>query len=418
MPGIMTDINNNPIELPILKSFGEGLDTASYWNTLYGVRKGVVDRSVNTQESGALNKALLNVNRRLLITIDDCGTDKGLDFPIEDKNLLGRAALVSIAGVVKRNQIIDGSVILKAKAKNIVSMQVRSPLTCIAVDGICQMCYGLMPNGTLPAIGTNVGILDSQAITERATQLTMQTFHTGGSALGGGGITQGFPRLEQLVKVPEKLSGKAALSTIDGTVQEIKKNAIGGYTITVDTKKHNVAPGLLPKVTLGQKVMKGDLLSEGVIKPQELGELKTHLDAQKYLVTEGTKIYGPSWHKAFETVVRGISDNAVITDAPEDSGFYKGDSSTVSYLDHENRRRKKEGIDPIKFNSYFKSIDTINTDNEDWFTRITTNRVKDALRQGAAKGAWTNFRGKDPIPAYLYSDEFGKHMNPDKGEFY
>lgn len=420
MPGIMQDVKGEPIDIPILKSYGEGLDTPSYWNTLYGVRKGVVDRSVNTAESGGLNKALLYVNRRLLITMEDCNTTKGLEYNIDDKNVMDRALVETIPGVGKRNDIVNEKIINNARKKGLIKLKVRSPLTCEAPDGICKMCYGLLPNGELPFIGENVGILDSQAVTERATQLTMQTFHSGGSALAGGGISAGFPRLEQLINVPEKISKKAVLTDIDGIVKKIIKNQAGGYTITVENKNFNTAPGLLPTVTVGQFVTKGTALTDGIIKPQELSELKSHLDAQKYLVDEMDKVYSDAgfYKKTFETLVRGISDNAYITEAPENSGFDRGDTSTISFLDYLNRKRKKEHLEPIKYEPYFKSVETLNTDNEDWLTKVTTNRIKAALRVGAAKGQYGNIKGKDPIPAYIYANNFGKNTDYVKGEFY
>lgn len=173
-PGVVADTKGNLIPIPIFKSYSEGLDTFSYVNTLPGVRKGTVDRSVNTQESGALNKTLLSVNRRLLIVEEDCGTTEGLTMPINDKNVMDRTLLHGIEGVGKRGDIVNSLVVNNAKAKGLTELEVRSPLTCDSVQGVCQKCYGLMPNGTLPSIGTNVGVLESAAITERATQLTMQ----------------------------------------------------------------------------------------------------------------------------------------------------------------------------------------------------------------------------------------------------
>jgi DNA-directed RNA polymerase subunit beta' len=419
MPGVMQDINGNNLEMPILKSYGEGLDTASYWNSLYSVRKGTVDRAVNTQESGALNKALLNVNRRLLIVEVDCNTNEGLEFEINDKNVMDRTLLFTVPGIGRRGAIVDNALIQRAREKGITKLKVRSPLTCHSVGGICQLCYGLMPDGQLPSIGENVGVGESQAVTERSTQLTMKTFHSGGSALGGGGIAAGFPRIEQLLKVPEKLSGKATLAEETGIVKEITKNLTGGYNVIVGAKNYIVPPGRIPIVSIGSTVKKGAPLSDGAIKPQELGELTSHLDAQRYIVKELGKVYENKFYdKTFETVLRGISDNAEVTKSPDDLEIYRGDKMSISYLDSVNRKRKKDGLELIEYKPYFKSIDTLNTDSEDWLTRITTNRIKAGLTIGASKGQYGNIKGKDPVPAYLYGDNFGRSTNFEKGEFY
>lgn len=425
LPGVLTDVKGNPINMLFDRSYGEGIDTASYFNTMFGVRKGSVDRAVNTQDSGALNKSLLNINRRLLVVEEDCATRKGLDFDIDDKDLMDRTATETIRGVVKRNDLIDGKVILNAKKAGIQVINARSPLTCESVQGICSQCYGLMPDGQLPDVGENVGVSDSLALTERATQLTMQTFHTGGAAGTGGGVIGQFPRMVQLLKVPEKLAGKATLSTVKGKVKAVEKNETGGYNIRIEgygdknDKDFIIPPGRNPVVKLNDKIDRGDKLSDGLVKPQELGDLKSHLEAQQYLVEEANEIYGGKFHKkTFETVIRGTSDNAQITKAPDDSGYIRGDFTSLSYVKHLNKQRKKQGLEPLEYRPYFKSIDTLNTDAEDWFTKMTTNRVKAALTTGASKAMYANIKGRDPIPAYIYGDDFGKNTDFTKGAFY
>ena len=418
MPGIMQDVKGNPIKTPILKSYGEGLGTSDYWNSLYGVRKGQVDRAVNTMDSGALNKALLSVTRRTVIVEDDCDTKKFITEEVDSKDALDRFLAATIPGVGPRNSLVDSSILLKLKSSKVKEVKVRSPLTCEATNGICRHCYGLLPNGELPSIGENVGVQEGQALTERSTQLTMQTFHTGGTALGGGGIVGSFPRLKQLLEVPETLSNKATLVTARGTVESIQKNAIGGHEVEIDGKVYTIPPEHKVTVNKGDVVGRGQAISTGNIQPQELGKLKGHLPAQQYIVNELNNIYQDDFNKkSFETVVRAVSDNAVVTDAPARSGYYRGDRSSISELDAINKKRKKEGLDLIKYNPYFKSIETANVDQDDWLTRFTTNRIKQAVQEGVSKGSYANLHGKDPIPAYLYGDEFGKG-DAAKGEFY
>lgn len=425
MPGVLTDVKGKPLPSPVLRSWGEGLDTSDYFNTFYAARKGTVDRSVNTENSGALNKVLLTVSRRMLIIENDCGTRKSITAPLNDKDVMDRLSAETIKGIIKRNDIIDQTALLKCKTAKLTEIKVRSPLTCETVEGLCQSCYGLLPNGQLPGLGVNVGTLDAQAITERSTQLTMQTFHTGGAInMDGGGVTEEFPRLKQLLHVPETLRGKAILSPVKGKVKSVIKNLTGGFDVRIEgygTKNDQtvtIPSGRLPVVKIGDSVDKGDRLSEGSIKPQELGDLKDHLIAQRYVVGELDKIYkGQFYKKTFETVVRSLSDNAIITEAPDNSGLMRGDKSSTSYLKHLNKERKKEGLDPIKYNEYFKSVDTLNVDYPDFLTQFTTNRLKLALTTGAAKGNYANLKGKDPIPAYIYGEGFG-NGDVERGEFY
>jgi len=425
LPGLLTDIENKPIPMLFDKSYAEGLDTSSYFNHLTGVRKGTVDRSVNTQHSGNLNKVLLSVNRRLMITKEDCGTQRGKSVSIDDRDAIDRTSLITVAGIVKRNDVLTGEVILKLKKAKVKEIKVRSPLTCDAVEGICSLCYGLTPDGKLPDVGTNIGVLDSSAVTEASTQLVMNSFHSGGAVGSGGEVTQEFPRLKQLFFVPEKLAGKATLSSVKGTVKTLEKNETGGYNVRIEgygkenDKDFVIGPGRTPTVSVGDKVEPGDRLSDGVIKPQELSAFKDHLSAQRYLVEEASAIYGPGFHKkTFETAIRGVSDNAEVIDAPNDSGFIRGDKTSISSLKSLNRKRRKEGLGEIKFIPYFKSIDTLNTDAEDFLTRLTSSRVKAGLTTGAAKGLYANIKGKDPIPAYIYGENFGKNTDYKKGNFF
>jgi len=415
LPGVVQDLDGNPIPVPILKSYGEGIDTASYWNHIYGVRRGTVDRAVNTADSGALNKALLGVTRRLLVTQKDCKTHEGIELSVNSKDVMDRHLAESIKGVAKKNDLIDSRILMKLKAAKVQTVEVRSPLTCKTSNGVCQLCYGLMPNGQLPNLGENIGVIESQALTERSTQLVMRTFHTGGAAVStSGGVTEGFPRLVQLLEVPKKLKSKAVLSPVKGKVKSIRKNVVGGYDVRIEgygtknDKTITIPSSRTIIVKVGDSVSPGDPLTNGSIKPQELAEYKGHLAAQQYIVDQINTIYEDDFYKkGLETVIRGISDNAEVMEAPSNSGFLRGDKSTISYLDKINKERTKESLDTIKYKPYFKSIETLNVDSEDWLTRFYTNRIKAAIQEGASKAAYGDIAGKDPIPAYIYGDEFG-----------
>lgn len=317
-------------------------------------------------DSGALNKALLSVARRTLITEDDCNTKKFVEFEINSKDVMDRALAKTFKNIAPKNEVIDRDLLAKLKQAGLKTVPVRSPLTCEAVNGICSKCYGLLPNGQLPSIGENVGILEGQALTERSTQLTMQTFHSGGTALSGGGITGSFPRLKQLLEVPETLANKALLATEVGTVQTVTKNLIGGYDIDINGKIYTSPANQKVIVEPGTIVARGQALTGGSIQPQELGKLTSHLDAQQYIVNQLNKIYGDEFKKkSFETVVRAISDNALIMDAPDDSGYLRGDKRTISELEQLNKQRAKENLPKIRYEPFFRSIETSNVNQDD-----------------------------------------------------
>jgi DNA-directed RNA polymerase subunit beta' len=423
MPGIMMDVHGEPIPHPVKKSWSEGLDTFDYWNQSYGARKGVVDRSVNTQDSGALNKELLFTTKSLLVIEEDCGTPEGIILDTDSKEVMDRFLSSDVPGVGKRNDLVTNERMLKAKTKKIEKLPVRSSLTCEAEGGVCQKCYGLMANGQLARIGENVGVIDSEAVTERSTQLQMQTFHTGGVAGGGAAVTLGFPRLEELLYVPQKIRDAAVLSREDGIVTQITENPAGGKNLFIGRSEYYIPRERRLDVSVGSRVKRGDRLTDGSIKPQELSELKEHLTAQQYIADEINKIYENKFaRKTFETVLRGVANNAEITNIPEEveasANFMRGDTVPITRVKKLNRELLAEGKPQIEYKPFFKSISVLPLHSDDWLSRLTTNRLKQTIQEAASMGMESDVKGTDPMSAYLYGLDFGKDVDPTKKKFY
>ena len=423
MPGIMLDVHGSPIPHPVKKSWSEGLDSFDYWNASYGARKGVVDRSVNTQDSGALNKELLFTTRNLLVVEMDCNTPDGILIPTDSKEVMDRYLSQDIPGVGKRNELVNGELVLKAKKKKIEKLSVRSSLTCEAEQGVCQKCYGLMVNGQMARIGENVGVLDSEALTERSTQLSMQAFHTGGASGAGAAITLGFPRLEELQYFPQKLRDAAVLSREEGVITEIRDNPAGGKNVYVGTTEYFIPRERQLLVAVGSHIGRGDRLTDGSIKPQELSELKSHLMAQEYVADEINKIYENKFsRKTFETVLRGIANNAEVTSIPEEMeekvDFLKGDTIPITRIKRMNREFAAEGKPAIEYKPFFKSISVLPLESKDWISRLTTNRIKQTIQDAAGQGMESDIKGVDPMSAYLYGLDFGKNLDPKNKKFY
>ena len=421
MPGIIEDVHGEPIPHPIKRGWAEGLDAFDYWNQAYGARKGVVDRSVNTSESGALNKELLFNTKGLLVVEEDCHTPEGIELPVDSKEVMDRYLATNIPGVASRNDLVDQGVISKAQHKGVKILKVRSPLTCESESGVCVMCYGLMANGTPPRIGENVGVIDSQALTERSTQLSMQTFHTGGVAGGSAGITKGFPRIEQLLFVPQTIADKAVLATASGHIVSITDNPAGGQNVKIGDKKYYIPRERKLLYTEGAMVQKGDPLTDGVMKPQELSELKNHLTAQEYVADEINNVYGNKFaRKTFESVLRGTSNNAELIDVPKhvERNWLRGDIVPLTTINKLNREYKKEDKPLIQYRPIFKSIEVLPLDSKDWLSRLTTNRIVQTIQDAAAQGMSSDVKGVDPMPAYLYGLSFGQNLKPERKQLY
>ena len=413
MPGVVTDVKGRPIDVPIFKSYGEGLDAADYWSTMYGTRKGIVDTAVSTSAPGALTKALIGNVWNTLVTSPDCGTTKNIEVGVvgNEKDIIDRCLSVGIPGVGNKNDVIDQEVYNKLKRKKVSTVKVRSPLSCAEPSGVCQKCYGVLPTGQFPELGYNVGVADAHAVTEKSTQLVLRTKHTGAAFAGreDAATVGGFERLVQLLEVPAVVPNKAVLSTETGVVKQVKPDALGGWDVTINKKVINVGPGKKLAIRKGSMVNKGDKLSYGSIKPQELAGIKGHRAAQQQIITELDDIYGNDYHKrTFETVLRSISNNARITETPKNSPYLRGDVTTIQNIESINKDRKASGLPSIKYKPYFKSIQVLPQDREDWLSRVGTNRIVQAIRESAATGAASNIHGNDPIPAYMYGSEFGK----------
>ncbi len=251
MRGLMADPSGRIIPLPIRSNFRDGLTALEYFISTHGARKGLADTALRTADAGYLTRRLVDVAQDQIVNINDCGTEGGIWVRRKDDvagqpyydRIVGRAAAGKIVDpktaevAVERNELIEDEVALRLAASGIEQIFVRSALTCQLEHGICQLCYGRdLGRGRLVDIGTAVGIIAAQSIGEPGTQLTLRTFHTGGVA-GGGDITSGLPRVEELFEARKKPKGEAVITEIDGVSEVIRAEKQGGlrYVKVVDS---------------------------------------------------------------------------------------------------------------------------------------------------------------------------------------
>ena len=199
MRGLMAKPSGEIIETPINANFREGLSVLQYFISTHGARKGLADTALKTANSGYLTRRLADVSQDCVITEVDCGTLSGVELePLVEggeiiqvlgERVLGRTALEDILDpftdevIAKAGQDIDERVVEKIEQAGLTSAKIRSVLTCRAKEGVCAKCYGRdLAHGRLVEIGQAIGILAAQSIGEPGTQLTMRTFHIGGTA--------------------------------------------------------------------------------------------------------------------------------------------------------------------------------------------------------------------------------------------
>ncbi len=201
MRGLMTDPSENVIENPVISNFKEGLDVFEYFISTHGARKGQADTALKTADAGYLTRRLVDVAQDVVISRQDCGTLQGIelfDFDVNGRALeskeerafgriLAEDVVDNISGevVLKEGTLLFDSEIEKIKSASVISIKARSPMTCGLKRGICAACYGLDLSRTeMVDIGTPVGVIAAQSIGEPGTQLTLKTFHTGGTVSG------------------------------------------------------------------------------------------------------------------------------------------------------------------------------------------------------------------------------------------
>ena len=199
MRGLMAKPSGEIIESPIISNFKEGLTVLEYFNSTHGARKGLADTALKTANSGYLTRRLVDVAQDSIITEYDCGTEDGLSItPVVDAGevivslahrALGRTACEDVLDpqsgetIVKAGELIEEQHIEPIEQAHLSEIKIRSVLTCNTVNGVCAKCYGRdLARGTPVNMGEAVGVIAAQSIGEPGTQLTMRTFHIGGTA--------------------------------------------------------------------------------------------------------------------------------------------------------------------------------------------------------------------------------------------
>ncbi len=289
------------IENPIIANFREGLSVLEYFISTHGARKGLADTALKTADAGYLTRRLVDVAHDMSVSEIDCGTIKGLEIgdlkegeeviePMCDR-ILGRVALEDIHDpetdeiIIRSGEEITESVAERIEDSGLESILIRSVLTCESRRGVCQACYGRnLATGNMVNMGEAVGVMAAQSIGEPGTQLTLRTFHIGGTA------SRITAQSEIVAKQPGRLEFKGLRlveqHTEEGMVRTVALNRTGKILIKDDRDhiltKYNVPYGAAVLVTDGQEVEKNQKLYEWdpystVILTEQDGKIR-HVD--------------------------------------------------------------------------------------------------------------------------------------------
>ncbi len=277
MRGLMAKPSGEIIETPITSNFREGLNVLQYFISTHGARKGLADTALKTADSGYLTRRLVDVAQDVIISEDDCQTIEGIHVtaiveggeviePLRDR-LIGRVVMEDLYDPLTGDLILKGNGEVTEELANLIQatglekVKIRSVLTCESRRGVCIRCYGRnLATGRMVELGEAVGVIAAQSIGEPGTQLTMRTFHIGGTAAG----------VSEQSRQESKNSGAINfinLSTVRGKGGDLVVTNRTGSLVIQDAKgrekeRYSIAYGATLKVTDAQHVDPGVLLVE------------------------------------------------------------------------------------------------------------------------------------------------------------
>ncbi|MFA5813436.1 MAG: DNA-directed RNA polymerase subunit beta' [Patescibacteria group bacterium] len=377
MKGLVASPSGEIIELPVKGNFKEGFDVLEFFISSHGTRKGLSDTALRTANAGYLTRRLVDVAQDVVVLSEDCGDANGEIFTKEQSEQMGEPLADRVFGrfvledvkdgrkkIVKAGEAVTQEAARQIESAGIEQVHVRSVLQCKLPKGVCVKCYGYdLAHNKVVKKGVAVGIIAAQSIGEPGTQLTMRTFHLGGIA-GGGDITQGLPRVEELFEArnPKR---KAMLSEVEGTV-EIED-----------------ADGKIITSPSGRKIFEGRR-GQKIIKVHFEG-----MDEMDIVVRKADDIKvedGQNVKKGETILVRGASGENIKAEYTGAIRF-DGNKITLSY----QGRHTKEYVIPIGYKLWAKSGDQV--------------KKGDQLTEGSINlKELHQLKGRDAVQRYILSE--------------
>lgn len=453
------DHKDEPIPLPVLRSYGRGLTPAEYFAASFGTRKGVIDVKTATADAGFYGKQLTQMAHRLLVTADDdddeeriaSAHNRGLPSDVDDPDNEG-AFLARPIGPYKRNTLLTPKILKDLKESGVKDILVRSPTVGGPEDGgVYAKDVGYREKGRLPPVGDYVGIAAAQALSEPVSQSQLSSKHSGG--VGGAKSIGGFKAINALVQVPKKYPDGATHTQRDGKVQEIRGAAQGGFYVKVDGEDHYVPADRNITVKKGDELEAGDVLSDGMPNPAEIVKHKGVGEGRRYFVSamrDVLKNSGITSHRRnIELMARGLINHVRLNDeygdyAPDDvvpysmlertwqprPGAVVGNPSTLSnhYLEepvlHYSIGTKvtksvaanlqKYGINNVQAHKepppfepeMVRGMANISND-PDWMTRMLGSYQERGFLDSVHRGRASDTAGSSYVPALARGENFG-----------
>ncbi|RQP09541.1 MAG: DNA-directed RNA polymerase subunit beta', partial [Microbacteriaceae bacterium] len=408
--GLVANPKGETIARPIISSYREGLSVAEYFIATHGARKGLADTALRTADSGYLTRRLVDVAQDVIIREDDCGTTKGLELRIagkigdelvRDENVensvyarsLAEDAVDAQGNVVAAAGSDVGDVLINELiAAGVETVKVRSVLTCESAVGVCAACYGRsLATGKLVDIGEAVGIIAAQSIGEPGTQLTMRTFHQGGTA-GADDITQGLPRVTELFEARTP-KGASPIAEAAGRIEIEDTEKQRRIILTPDNGDEPQIYPVLKRATLlvedGQHVELGQQFVVGNLDPKEVLRVQGVRAVQKHLVDGVQGVYRsqgvPIHDKHIEVIVRQMMRKVTVVEHG-DTELLPGELVDRSRYTEINRAAIVEGKKPASARQEVMGITKASLATESWLSAASFQETTRVLTQAAMEG--------------------------------
>lgn len=312
----------DPIPIPVLNSYSEGVSPAEFWAATYGARKGLAETKLGIADTGYLLKLFVRATHRLVVTGEDSPIvpDVPIGYPVDIDDVDNEGALLAVdTGPYKRNTVLTPAILEDLKNRKYKRILIRSPICSLAPSGIYSKDVGLREDGQLPPIGSIPGITAAQAIGERLTQTSLSSKHLGGMT---DKRESGFSVIERIVNVPKHFKGGAIHATLDGKITKIRTNEIGQTLVYINEVPHIIDPGFNPIVKVGDIVEAGDPLSDGIPNPAMIVAFKGIGEGRRQFVDQFVKEMiragQPVHRRNVELLARGLIDHVEITERFQD----------------------------------------------------------------------------------------------------
>ncbi len=418
MKGLIINPAGHLIDFPIIPSYKEGLSPLEYFITTHGSRKTLTDTALNTAKAGYLTRRLVYVAENVIVTEEDCGETEGQVVSTAqvsgfDRSLArllwGRVLAKDLKGpdgkvLFSKGQLLNHADVARAEAEGIIEAQIRTVLTCRAVHGVCQKCYGLdLGRRTLVALGEPVGIVAAQAIGEPGTQLTMRTKHTGGVDVGGD-IVGGLPRVEEIFE-RRRPQNPAIITQADGLVTElnIPEGRIKVVSATSGGKQKNQGELVyqFPKhrsifVKMGDEVTRGQLLTDGPADLQELFKFAGRPVTEEYIISEINKIYelqgAAIARKHIEIIIRQMFSRRRIKQAG-DTAFDVGEIVEQSAIQESEASLKAGKGESAVADQVLLGISEVSLTTSSFISAVSFAQATKVLIRTAIRGGLDRLRG-------------------------